>query len=107
ASGARREVLALDEHAGLRQALARGPDGALWYATGQGLFRVAPDGSSRNVAGEPVLALARDPAGTLWAGGHHKLWRIGDDGVPVQAWPLREGGDVGTVTGLAIAPDGA
>ena len=38
----------MPEHAGHpgRQALARGPDGALWYATGQGLFRIAPDGSS-------------------------------------------------------------
>src|SRR5690606_41545165 len=87
-------------------ALARGSDGALWSASGEGRCRVAADGSGGPVSGEPVLARARDPAGTLWAGGHHRLWRIGEDGVPVQAWP-RAGGDAGAVTGMAIAPDGA
>jgi len=107
ASGARRQLMALDDHTGLRQALARGPDGALWYGTSQGLFRIAADGSSRKTVDAPVFSLVRDQAGNLWAGGLHQLWRIDATGTPVKAWPAAGDTDRGAVHGLAVAPDGA
>src|SRR5690606_33343782 len=107
ATGARRRLMVLDDPAGARQALARGPDGAIWYATVQGLYRIGADGSSRQMDDAPGLSLLATPAGDLWVGGQDGLWRVRGDGSLVHAWPTDPSSDAGAVNGLAVAPDGA
>src|SRR5690606_2302223 len=106
ATGARRRLMVLDDPAGARQALARGPDGAIWYATAQGLYRIGADGSSRQMDDAPGLSLLATPAGDLWVGGQDGLWRVRGDGSLVHAWPTDPSSDAGAVNGLAVAPDG-
>jgi hypothetical protein len=56
ALGGARSVRVIDPEGGVETRLRRGPvsdlayspDGVLWVATGQGLYRIAPDGSSRH-----------------------------------------------------------
>ena len=72
------------------RALAQTPDGAVWAgSTGQGLARIAPDGSVRRFRSGPepgalpddrISALGVDAEGRLWVGSWQGLSRLRDDG---------------------------
>ena len=58
-------------------AILRGRDGAIWFGTGVGVFRLRPDGAIDhydasdgvgNSAVSEVSCMAEDAAGTLWVG---------------------------------------
>ncbi len=58
-------------------AVSRGPDGALWVGTQDGLNRLRDDGSFDRIEtqGPVIRALFLDRSGTLWIGGYDGLGR--------------------------------
>lgn len=97
------EPVTLDQPA---QALATGPDGALWVVGDDGLARVEPGGTAEPVAGlaadrKPVVVTA-GPDDTIWYAtdtGH--VGRITAGGVVSEFGPLR-----GLPSAIAAGPDG-
>ena len=63
--------------------------GALWYATAAGLYRLDRDGGTPVAVGPatPLRALLRDRSGRLWAGGSDGLFLVSDRRTLVPAWP--------------------
>ncbi|GAB6196202.1 EAL domain-containing protein [Lysobacter xanthus] len=106
ATGRRTRVLALssDHRTGApNQQLLRDRRGRLWYATGEGLFRL--DGARVTRVGEalPAYALLEAPDGRLWLGGERGLERVLDDRRQ-PTWPAD--GSAAQIRALARAPDG-
>ena len=68
------------------KALAVGPDGVLWVATGVGLGRISPEGEAQlltvddGLPNNDVLALALGPEDELWIGTRNGLARLRTDG---------------------------
>src|SRR5262249_14195368 len=82
-----RDGLARLESAGRRPAgalrgapvysLAKGPDGAVWAATGKGLVRLDGErAEDAGLPGETVSAVLFDREGNLWAGTESGLYRL-------------------------------
>ncbi|WP_240318509.1 EAL domain-containing protein [Lysobacter sp. TY2-98] len=93
ATGRRQRVLDLPARAASgapNQQLRRDRAGNLWYATGQGLFRVDGLHATRVGSAEPAYALQQGQDGRLWLGGEHGLEQVTTAG-RVHAWPTDGG----------------
>jgi len=101
-------VLALDPRRSLAmplQALAADRDGAVWYATAEGLYRIGPRGGTERIgAAMPLRSLLLDRNGRLWAGGADGLWRLRDNGRDLVQVRPRSGEDDGDVVAIAEGP---
>ncbi|WP_166209296.1 EAL domain-containing protein [Cognatiluteimonas telluris] len=114
ASGTRTRILALDAGrlAGQPQALLRGPQGSLWYATAAGLYRIDGNGRPPRRIGDQssLRSLWFDRTGRLWAGGEDGLYLVTDRRSLVRAWPRpgdgSEGNPAHDVRAITEAPDG-
>ncbi len=92
ASGGRDLVLRLDPKLSLPapwQALQPAPDGALWYASAAGLYRIGPRGGIERIGpARPMRSLLHDRSGRLWVGSSDGLYRVLDDGRDLlRVWP--------------------
>ncbi|TBR07078.1 MAG: diguanylate cyclase, partial [Lysobacter sp.] len=106
-TGRRTRVLALTgahSTGAPNQQLLRDRAGRLWYATGDGLFRIGPRSAIR-VSADPAYALV-ESGGSLWIGGAAGVRRLQGDRL-VPAWPRPGTVEHFTeVRALAQAPDG-
>ena len=94
--------------AGKPQALMRDAQGAVWYASAAGVYRVDPTGSLLQVGPTvPASALLQDRSGRIWAGGKSGLYLVTDRRTLVPVWP-RDGAAEPSpdVRALAESPDG-
>ena len=112
ATGGHDVVLRLDPELAAKapwQALAAGPDGAIWYAAPSGLYRVGQRGGIERIGpAVAVRSLLFDHAGRLWVGSADGLYRLQDGGRGlVRVWPRpgdpSEG--IADIRALAEAPD--
>lgn len=76
--------------------LADDPDGGLWVADRDTLYRLDRENVAPVVASVPLLTSAtRGPRGPLWLRGRNGLWKLeGDRLVPVPLPPGATGGDI-------------
>ena len=90
------------------QALAVGPDGAIWYASPGGLYRIGQRGGIERIGPAiPMRSLLVDHARRLWVGSADGLYRLQDGGrALLRVWP-RSGDDIGVVDvrSMVEAPD--
>ena len=109
-SGRRTRVLALppDLLAGQPQALLHDAQGAYWYASAAGLYRL--DDSTRpavRIDGAGALdALLQDRSGRIWAGGKAGLFLVTNRRTLVQAWPREDANDGRDVRAQVEGADG-
>ena len=91
------------------QALAAGPDGAIWYGSAAGLYRIGQRGGIDRIGpAMSVRSLLFDHAGRLWVGSADGLYRLQDGGrALLRVWPGSQDRDVGAVDvrSLVEAPD--
>ena len=109
ATGQRRRVLAMrsaQPTGAPNPQLLRDRAGRLWYATGEGLFRLDGPTPTRVGGTAPAYALREDRSGRLWLGGAHGLEQV-RDGQRIPAWPGDVPGAPSQVRSIAEAPDGA
>jgi diguanylate cyclase (GGDEF)-like protein/PAS domain S-box-containing protein len=109
ASGRRTRVLAMgaaQPTGSPNPQLLRDRAGRLWYATGEGLFRLDTPKPTLVGAATPAYALHEDAGGRLWVGGAHGLEQV-RDGRRVPVWPGDVPGGRAVVRSIARAPDGA
>jgi diguanylate cyclase (GGDEF)-like protein/PAS domain S-box-containing protein len=114
ASGRHEQVLALPSAtlSGQPQALLHDRQGAVWYATAAGLYRLdRGNGAPVRIGHQGDLhSLLEDRSGRLWAGGSDGLFLVSDRRTLLPVWPRADdpGGDGigGDVRELAESPDG-
>ena len=93
---------------GQPQALLRDRQGAIWYATAVGLYRL--DRGTRTAirvgSQNNLRSLLEDRSGRLWAGGSDGLFLVSNRRTLLPVWPRLDADIGGDVSGLAEAPDG-
>ena len=107
-------VLSTQRPASRAQALLRDPDGTLWYATAEGLYRLDAAGGRASLIepAMPLTSLVRDRSGRLWAGGDDGLFLLQDQVLQgrrnlLRVWPKPEAATgPHSVQALVEAPDG-
>jgi diguanylate cyclase (GGDEF)-like protein/PAS domain S-box-containing protein len=109
ATGRRRRVLAMGtaQPTGTpNPQLLRDRAGRLWYATGEGLFRLDTPKPVRVGPATPAYALHEDRDGRLWLGGAQGLEQV-REGRRIPAWAGDVPGGAARVRSIVGAPDGA